>query len=88
MNEAGALEVKNHLFYLLEFLRISPGYALATEIRSKKMNKSQAKKRILDLYSKSPTKIATSDLINDFDKVFETFYIYGDISKLDFDSAK
>jgi hypothetical protein len=86
MNEAGALEVKNHLFYLLEFLRISPSYALATEIRSKKMNKSQAKKRILDLYSKSSTKIARSNLINDFDKVFETYNIYGDISKLDFEA--
>lgn len=74
---------------MVEFLRISPSYALAHEIRTKKIALSKQAPLILKLYrdaEKPLTKQAERDVIKDFERVLLTYDEYGDIFNCSFEA--
>ena len=74
---------------MVEFLRISPSYALAHEIRTRKIAPSKQATLILILYKdadKPLTKQAERDVINDFERVLSTYDEYGDIFNCSFEA--
>ena len=80
--------IQGYLMLMVEFLRISPSYALAHEIRTKKIAPSKQAPLILKLYrdtDKPLTKQAERDVIEDFDRVLSTYDEYGDIFQCSFD---
>jgi hypothetical protein len=80
--------IQGYLMLMVEFLRISPSYALAHEIRTKKIAPSKQAPLIIKLYrdtDKPLTKQAERDVIKDFDRVLSTYDEYGDIFQCSFD---
>jgi hypothetical protein len=80
--------IQGYVMLMLEFLRISPSYALAHEIRTKKIAPSKQAPLIIKLYrdtDKPLTKQAERDVIKDFDRVLSTYDEYGDIFQCSFD---
>jgi len=80
--------IQGYVMLMVEFLRISPSYALAHEIRTKKMAPSKQAALILKLYrdSEKPlTKQAERDVIKDFERVLSTYDEYGDIFNCSFE---
>jgi hypothetical protein len=80
--------IQGYVMLMVEFLRISPSYALAQEIRSKKIVPSKQAALILKLYTdaeKPLTKQAERDVIKDFERVLSTYDEYGDIFQCSFD---
>lgn len=80
--------IQGYVRLMLEFLRISPSYALAHEIRAKKIAPSKQAPLILKLYrdaEKPLTKQAERDVIKDFDRVLSTYDEYGDIFQCSFE---
>ncbi len=80
--------IQGYVMLMLEFLRISPSYALAHEIRTKKIAPSKQAPLILKLYrdtDKPLTKQAERDVIKDFDRVLSIYDEYGDIFQCSFD---
>jgi hypothetical protein len=80
--------IQGYVRLMLEFLRISPSYALAHEIRTKKIAPSKQAPLILKLYrdaEKPLTKQAERDVIKDFDRVLSTYDEYGDIFQCSFE---
>jgi hypothetical protein len=88
MKESAALEIKKHLLYLLEFLRISPSYDLAKQIRTHKWTNNQISQKILALYKDQKGLMDAAEIkkvIFDFEQVLKTYDLYGDISGLGFE---
>ena len=80
--------IQGYLMLMVEFLRISPSYALAHEIRTKKIAPSKQAPLILKLYrdtDKPLTKQAERDVIKDFERVLSTYDEYGNIFQCSFD---
>ena len=80
--------IQGYVMLMVEFLRISPSYALAHEIRTKKIAPSKQAPLILKLYrdtDKSLTKQAERDVISDFARVLSTYDEYGDIFQCSFE---
>ena len=80
--------IQGYVMLMVEFLRISPSYALAHEIRTKKIAPSKQAPLILKLYrdaEKPLTKQAERDVIKDFDRVLSTYDEYGDIFQCSFE---
>lgn len=80
--------IQGYVMLMVEFLRISPSYALAHEIRTKKLAPSKQAPLILKLYrdtDKPLTKQAERDVIKDFDRVLSTYDEYGDIFQCSFE---
>ena len=80
--------IQGYVMLMVEFLRISPSYALAHEIRTKKIAPSKQAPLILKLYrdtDKPLTKQAELDVISDFARVLSTYDEYGDIFQCSFD---
>ena len=87
--EWSSLGIKRYALLLLEFLRISPSYALAHQIRSQSISPAKQKSMVLDLYrndSKPLTKSQSELLLKDFAKVLKTYDDFGDVSTIDFDA--
>ncbi|MBU3576241.1 hypothetical protein [Polynucleobacter sp. UK-Mo-2m-Kol15] len=80
--------IQGYVMLMVEFLRISPSYALAHEIRTKKIAPSKQAPLILKLYrdtDKPLTKQAERDVISDFARVLSTYDEYGDIFQCSFE---
>ena len=80
--------IQGYVMLMVEFLRISPSYALAHEIRTKKIALSKQAPLILKLYrdgEKPLTKQAELDVVKDFERVLSTYDEYGDIFQCSFE---
>jgi hypothetical protein len=74
--EWSTLGIKKYALLLLEFLRISPSYTLAHQIRSQSISPAKQKSMVLGLYrndSKPLTKSQSESLLKDFEKVLKTY---------------
>jgi len=81
--------IKGYVMLMVEFLRISPSYELARQIRSKGLDKKTQNKLITQLYepeSKTLTAIDKQDVITGFQAVLATYDQFGDISTQSFDA--
>ena len=79
--------IKAYVMLMIEFLRISPSYALAHQCVSQKLNQKAREKLIVKLYEDEHGELTTKQkdhAIKDFENVLNTYAIYGDISKLRF----
>lgn len=86
--EWSTVGIKHYALLLLEFLRISPSYALAHQIRNKSISPTKQKKLVMDLYmngSKPLTKLQEQELIGDFEKILKTYDDFGDVTTIDFE---
>jgi len=81
--------IQGYVMLMVEFLRISPSYALAHDIRTGKIAPLKQATLILKLYKdadKPLTKQAERDVINDFERVLSTYDEYGDIFNCSFEA--
>lgn len=88
MSDWSTKGIQGYVLLMLEFLRLSPSYALAQQLRESKATEAQKRKRILALYS-AGKKVALSNLeaeqvLNDFEGVLKTYDLFGDVSKKSF----
>ena len=80
--------IQGYVMLMVEFLRISPSYALAHDIRTKKIALSKQAPLILKLYrdaEKPLSKQTERNVIKDFERVLSTYDEYGDIFQCSFD---
>src|SRR6056300_884649 len=88
-NEWASLGIKGYIMLMLEFLRISPSYALAHEIKTQKLSKRSYQARLVKLYTtkKKPSLTASEkqQLFDDFERVLATYDVYGDIYQISFE---
>lgn len=80
--------IKKYTLLLLEFLRISPSYALAHQIKNSSIKGNQKRKLILDLYNDGYSELTKSQeqaIIDDFEKVLKTYDDFGDVTTIDFE---
>jgi hypothetical protein len=81
--------IQGYVMLMVEFLRISPSYALAHEIRTRRIAPSKQAPLILNLYKdadKPLTKQAERDVLKDFERVLSTYDEYGDIFNCSFEA--
>jgi hypothetical protein len=74
---------------MVEFLRISPSYELARQIRTKGLDKKTQNKLITKLYEpegKTPSAIDKQAVITEFQSVLATYDEIGDIATMTFDA--
>lgn len=86
--EWSTLGIKKYAMLLLEFLRISPSYALAHQIRSNSFSKAKRNQLILGLYksqAKAQTKSQEQEALAGFEMVLKTYDEFGDVTTIDFD---
>ncbi len=82
--------IKGYVMLMVEFLRISPSYELARQIRSKGIDKKIQNKLITQLYEIKGKKLSAVDkqnVITEFQSVLATYDEVGDISKQSFDTG-
>lgn len=88
MSDWSTKGIQGYVMLMLEFLRISPSYALAKKIRESKLSESKIKQLIIDLYSKEKREPLSKSEINqvlvNFNQVLETYDLFGDVSKTPF----
>ena len=88
-NEWASLGIKGYIMLMLEFLRISPSYALAHEIKTQKLSKRTYQARLVKLYTtKTKPSLTASEkqqLFDDFERVLATYDVYGDIYQISFE---
>jgi hypothetical protein len=80
--------IKGYVMLMVEFLRISPSYELARQIRTKGLDKKTQNKLITQLYEaqgKTLSAIDKQDVITGFQAVLATYDQFGDISTQSFD---
>jgi hypothetical protein len=80
--------IKGYIMLMVEFLRISPSYELARQIRSKGLNKKAQNKLITQLYEAQGKTLSAIDkqvVITEFQVVLATYDQFGDISTQSFD---
>ena len=80
--------IKGYVMLMVEFLRISPSYELARQIRSKELDKKTQNKLITHLYEAEGKTLSTIDkqaVITEFQAVLATYDQFGDISTQSFD---
>lgn len=85
MKEWSSLGIKRYVLLMIEFLRISPSYALAHHVRTHKLTTNQKNQMVLKLFVDKKGDVSINDLLIDFDKVLSTYDIYGDIYKVSFE---
>jgi hypothetical protein len=88
MSDWSTKGIQGYVSLMLEFLRLSPSYALAKQLRESKATEAQQRKRILSLYN-AGKKVALSSaetalVLNDFEDVLKTYDLFGDVSKKPF----
>ena len=80
--------IKGYVMLMVEFLRISPSYELARQIRSKELDKKTQNKLITQLYEAEGKTLSTIDkqaVIAEFQSVLATYDEIGDIATMTFD---
>ena len=81
--------IKGYVMLMVEFLRISPSYELARQIRTKGLDQKTQTKLINQLYQADGQKLSAIDkqaVINEFRSVLATYDEFGDISTKSFDA--
>lgn len=81
--------IKGYIMLMVEFLRISPSYELARQIRTEGIDKKTQNRLIARLYETKDKKLSTIErqaLINEFQSILTTYDEIGDISTLTFDA--
>jgi len=81
--------IKGYVMLMVEFLRISPSYELARQIRTRSLDKKTQNKQITQLYEVGGKKLTASEkklAIAEFQSVLATYDEVGDISTLPFDA--
>ena len=81
--------IQGYIMLMVEFLRISPSYELASKIRSKGLDKKTQNKLITQLYQAEGTKLSAIDkqaVITEFQSVLATYDEIGDIATMTFDA--
>lgn len=80
--------IKGYIMLMVEFLRISPSYELARQIRTKGLDKKTQNKLITQLYEMDDKKLSAIEkqtVISEFQSVLATYDEIGDISTQSFD---
>jgi len=81
-------EIRAYVMLMVEYLRISPSYALAGEIQNGKFSLTKQRQLIGDLYRRGSQKPLASEVehqvINDFHRVIKTYEEFGDLINIDF----
>jgi hypothetical protein len=80
--------IKGYIMLMVEFLRISPSYELARQIRSKGLDKKTQNKLITQLYEAQGKTLSAIDkqvVITEFQSVLATYDEIGDIATMTFD---
>lgn len=80
--------IKGYIMLMVEFLRVSPSYELARQIRSKGLDKKTQNKLITQLYETGDGKQSASNkqaVISEFQSVLAIYDEIGDISTMTFD---
>lgn len=80
--------IKGYVMLMIEFLRISPSYELARQIRTKELDKKVQNKLITQLYEAEGKKLSAIDkqaVIANFQSVLTTYDEIGDIATMTFD---
>lgn len=80
--------IKGYVMLMVEFLRISPSYELARQIRSKGLDKKTQNKLITQLYEAEGKTLSAIDkqaVIAEFQSVLATYDEIGDIATMTFD---
>jgi len=81
--------IRAYVMLMVEYLRLSPSYALAGEIRIGKLTATKQQQLIADLYQggtrKQLSKQAQVQLALDFQSVLKTFDEFGDLINVSFD---
>lgn len=80
--------IKGYIMLMVEFLRVSPSYELARQIRTKGLDKKTQNKLITQLYETGVGKQFASNkqvVISEFQSVLATYDEIGDISTMTFD---
>jgi hypothetical protein len=81
--------IKGYVMLMVEFLRISPSYELARQIRNKSLDKKIQAKLITQLYEGEGKKLSAIDkqaVITEFQLVLATYDEIGDIATMTFDA--
>ena len=80
--------IKGYVMLMVEFLRISPSYELARQIRSKGLDKKTQNKLITQLYASEGKTLSSIDkqaVITEFQSVLTTYDEIGNIATMTFD---
>ena len=88
MKEWSTSGIKGFIMLMVEFLRISPSYELARQIRIKNLDKRTQSKLITELYEIDGKKLTAAEkgsVIKDFESILKTYDEYGDISTMSFE---
>lgn len=82
-------DIRAYVMLMIEYLRISPSYALATEIKNSNFSHAKQIQVITELYESDTRKPLGSDakvkLVEDFQNVLNTFDEFGDLINVSFD---
>jgi hypothetical protein len=80
--------IKGYIMLMVEFLRISPSYELARQIRNKSLDKKTQNKLITQLYDTEGKTLSVIDkqaVITEFQSILTTYDEIGDIATMTFD---
>ena len=80
--------IKGYVMLMVEFLRISPSYELARQIRTQGLDKKTQNQRITQLYQTGDKKLSPIEkkaVIVEFQSVLNTYDEFGDVSNQAFD---
>lgn len=80
--------IKGYVMLMVEFLRISPSYELARQIRTERLDKKTQNQRIIQLYESRENQLSAIEkkaVITDFQSVLNTYDEFGDVSNQAFD---
>lgn len=81
--------IKGYVMLMIEFLRISPSYELARQIRTKGIDKKTQIQQITQLYQTGDKKLSAIEqkvVLTEFESVLATYDEIGDISTMTFDT--
>ncbi len=82
--------IRAYVMLMVEFLRLSPSYALATEIANANISPEKQRQLIIDLYergSRKPlTEQAKTQALRDFEKISQTQLEFGDLVSTPFEA--
>lgn len=80
--------IKQYVLLMVEFLRLSPSYALAREAILSGLSKAQIQQKLFAMYETGEAPLSAETkaaLLKDFELVQKTYSEFGDVYKMDFD---
>lgn len=80
--------IKQYVLLMVEFLRLSPSYALAREADLNRLSKGEIEQKLFALYETEERPLSSDEksaLVKDFDRVTKTYAEFGDVLTIDFD---